>query len=41
VLVAVADSTDDGALHGTRSVLHSARFAASPEDSIPDQLAKV
>lgn len=40
-VVAVADPTDDGAMHGTRSVLHSARFVASPEDSILYQLAKV
>jgi hypothetical protein len=40
-VVAVADPTDDGAMHGARSVLHSARFVASPEDSILFQLAKV
>jgi hypothetical protein len=40
-VVAVADPTDDGAMHEARSVLHSARFVASPEDSILDQLAKV
>jgi Type II secretion system (T2SS), protein E, N-terminal domain len=40
-VVAVADPTDDGAMHGTRSVLHSARFVASPEDSILDQLRNV
>jgi hypothetical protein len=40
-VVAVADPTDDGAMHGARCVLHSARFVASPEDSILDQLAKV
>jgi hypothetical protein len=40
-VVAVADPTDDGAMHGTRSVLHSARFVASPEDSILYQLAQV
>jgi MshEN domain len=40
-VVAVADPTDEGAMHGARSVLHSARFVASPEDSILDQLAKV
>jgi hypothetical protein len=40
-VVAVADPTDDGAMHGARSVLHSARFVASPEDSILYQLSKV
>jgi hypothetical protein len=40
-VVAVADPTDDGAMHGARSVLHSARFVASPEDSILYQLAQV
>ena len=40
-VVAVADPTDKDALHGTRSVLHSVRFVASPEDSILSQLAKV
>ena len=28
-------------MHGTRSVLHSVRFVASPEDSILFQLAQV
>lgn len=40
-VVAVADPTDDGAMHDARSVLHSARFVASPEDSILYQLAQV
>jgi MshEN domain len=40
-VVAVADPTDEGAMHGARSVLHGARFVASPEESILDQLAKV
>ena len=40
-VVAVADPTDDGAMHGARSVLHSARFVASPEDSILYRLAQV
>jgi hypothetical protein len=40
-VVAVADPTDDDAMHGARSVLHSARFVASPEDAILYQLAKV
>jgi hypothetical protein len=40
-VVAVADPTDDGAMHDTRSVLHSVRFIASPEDAILSQLARV
>ena len=40
-VVAVADPTDDDAMHGARSVLHSASFVASPEDAILYQLAKV
>jgi Type II secretion system (T2SS), protein E, N-terminal domain len=40
-VVAVADPTDHGAMHGTRSILHGARFVASPEDSILDQLGNV
>lgn len=40
-VVAVADPTDEDAMHGTRSVLHSVRFVASPEDSILFQLARV
>jgi hypothetical protein len=38
-VVAVADPTDEDAMHGTRSVLHSVRFVASPEDAILFQLA--
>ena len=40
-VVAVADPTDKAAMHGTRSVLHSVRFVASPEDSILFQLEQV
>jgi len=40
-VVAVADPTDDDAMHGTRAVLHSVRFVASPEDAILFQLARV
>ncbi|MEK6275060.1 MAG: hypothetical protein AABM30_06935 [Actinomycetota bacterium] len=40
-VVAVADPTDEGVMHGARSVLHSARFVASPEDAILFQLARV
>jgi hypothetical protein len=39
-VVAVADPTDEEAMHGTRSVLHSVRFVASPEDAILFQLAR-
>ncbi len=40
-VVAVADPTDEDVMHGTRSVLHSVRFVASPEDAIMSQLARV
>ena len=40
-VVAVADPTDDDAMHGARSVLHSARFVASPEEAILYQLPRV
>jgi hypothetical protein len=40
-VVAVADPTDEDAMHDTRSVLHSVRFVASPEDAILFQLARV
>jgi MshEN domain len=40
-VVAVADPTDDDAMHGARSVLHTVRFIASPEDAILAQLARV
>jgi hypothetical protein len=40
-VVAVADPTDEDAMHGTRSVLHSVRFVASPEDAILFQLGRV
>lgn len=40
-VVAVADPTDEDAMHGARSVLHSVRFVASPEDAILFQLARV
>ncbi|MEP6909649.1 MAG: hypothetical protein ABI896_04355 [Actinomycetota bacterium] len=39
-VVAVADPTDEDAMDGTRSVLHSVRFVASPEDAILFQLAR-
>jgi hypothetical protein len=40
-VVAVADPTDDDAMHGARSVLHSARFVATPEEAILYQLPRV
>jgi hypothetical protein len=40
-VVAVADPTDDDAMHGARSFLHSARFIASPEEAILFQLGRV
>jgi len=40
-VVAVADPTDDEAMHGASSVLHSARFVASPEEAIMYQLPRV
>lgn len=40
-VVAVADPTDEDAMHGARSVLHTVRFIASPEDAILAQLARV
>lgn len=40
-VVAVADPTDDVAMHGTQSVMHTVRFIASPEDAILAQLARV
>ena len=40
-VVAVADPTDDEAMHGASSVLHSARFVASPEEAILYQLPRV
>jgi type II secretion system (T2SS) protein E len=39
-VVAVADPTDEEAMHDTRSILHSVRFVASPEDAILFQLAR-
>jgi hypothetical protein len=40
-VVAVADPTDDDAMHGAQSVLHTVRFVASPEDAILAELARV
>jgi hypothetical protein len=40
-VVAVADPTDDDAMHGARSFLHSASFIASPEEAILFQLGRI
>jgi Type II secretion system (T2SS), protein E, N-terminal domain len=40
-VVALADPTDDDAMHGTREILRAAEFIASPEDSLLEQLARV
>jgi Type II secretion system (T2SS), protein E, N-terminal domain len=39
-VVALADPTDDDAMHGTRKILRAAEFIASPEDSLLEQLAR-
>jgi Type II secretion system (T2SS), protein E, N-terminal domain len=39
-VVALADPTDDKAMHGTREILRAAEFIASPEDSLRAQLAR-
>jgi type II secretion system (T2SS) protein E len=40
-VVAVADPTDDEAMHGASSILHSARFVATPEEALLYQLPRV
>lgn len=40
-VVAVADPTDENAMHGASSILHSARFVASSEEAILYQLPRV
>jgi hypothetical protein len=40
-VVAVADPTDEEAMQGASSVLHSARFVASSEEAILDQFPRV
>lgn len=40
-VVALADPTDDDAMHGAREILRAAEFIASPEDSLLEQLARV
>jgi hypothetical protein len=39
-VVALADPSDDDAMHGTREILRAAEFVASPEDSLLAQLAR-
>jgi Type II secretion system (T2SS), protein E, N-terminal domain len=40
-VVALADPSDDDAMHGTREILRAAEFVASPEDSLLAQLSRV
>jgi hypothetical protein len=40
-VVAVADPTDEDAMHDASSILHSARFVATPEEAILYQLPRV
>jgi hypothetical protein len=40
-VVALADPSDDEAMHGARSVLRAAEFVASPEEAILSQLARL
>jgi hypothetical protein len=39
-VVALADPTDEDAMHGAREILRAAEFIASPEDSLLEQLAR-
>jgi hypothetical protein len=39
-VVALADPSDDEAMHGTREILRAAEFIASPEDSLLEQLGR-
>jgi len=39
-VVALADPSDDDAMHGTRAILRAAEFIASPEDSLLAQLSR-
>jgi hypothetical protein len=39
-VVALADPSDDNAIHGTREILRAAEFVASPEDSLLAQLSR-
>lgn len=40
-VVALADPSDDEAMHGTRAILRAAEFVASPEESLLAQLSRV
>ena len=40
-VVALADPSDDDAMHDTREILRAAEFVASPEDSLLAQLSRV
>ena len=40
-VVALADPSDDDAMHGTRAILRAAEFVASPEESVLAQLSRV
>jgi type II secretion system (T2SS) protein E len=40
-VVALADPSDEVAIHGTRTMLRAAEFVASPEASILQQLARL
>jgi CBS domain-containing protein len=39
-VVALADPSDDDAMHGTRAILRAAEFVASPEESVLAQLSR-
>jgi MSHA biogenesis protein MshE len=39
-VVALADPTDDDAMHGAREILRAAEFVASPEESVLEQLSR-
>ena len=40
-VVAMADPSDDGAMHDTRTILRAAEFVASPEESVLAQFSRV
>ena len=40
-VVALADPSDEDAIHGTRAILRAAEFVASPEESVLAQLSRV
>jgi hypothetical protein len=37
----MADPSDDDAMHGTRTILRTAEFVATPEESLLAQLSRV